>query len=670
MKKNLLILALLLGSIIAACGGTAPEPTIPPATPDLGATVQAEVQTAMASRPEPTPLPTYTPYPTYTHPPEPTNTFPPEPSATPEPTLTHTPTPPGPTPTLDPAAASKPTALPPPNIPSGIARALSSTLKGEFAEDTLLTLDHSPYVVEGDIKVPENITLIIEPGVILKFNKHGNLHVHGVLKCQGLPEQPIVFTSIKDDLGEDTNQDGSASSPSPGDWAGLNFQDSSVDAENVVEFTEFHYGGLDSWSYKDHQVGVISMSGASPTVANSRFLNNLWYALSADLQSFPALRGNDMEGNGGNGLEVRGGELKIVTAAGYHWSNTDIVYSITGDATIREGVALIIDPGVIVKLGSRGGLSVSGVLRLEGTEKQPIFFTSIRDDTVGGDTNGDGMASAPEAGDWAGIHFNDSSVDGNCLVQYATFKYGGLDSWSYKDHQIGVIRMEGASPTIQNSAFADNLWYALSADVHSFPVLSNNSYLDNGGNGLEIRGGTLSVEQAKGYRWSNTDIVYALTGDVVINNGIALSIDPGVTVKLGSRVGIYVDGALRVEGTADLPVVFTSLRDDSEGGDTNGDASASVPAPGDWAGIRFQDASVDANCLVQHAILRYGGLDSWSYRDHAVGLVNMWSASPTITDCEMSYSSFYGLWLSADSAPKLEGNTLGHNAEGDVYQEK
>lgn len=71
MKKHLLVLVLLC-SIIAACGGTAPQPTIPPATPDLGATVQAEVQKAMDSHPTQTPLPTYTPQPTFTLPPKPT----------------------------------------------------------------------------------------------------------------------------------------------------------------------------------------------------------------------------------------------------------------------------------------------------------------------------------------------------------------------------------------------------------------------------------------------------------------------------------------------------------------------------------------------------------------------------------------------------------------------
>jgi hypothetical protein len=66
---------------------------------------------------------------------------------------------------------------------------------------------------------------------------------------------------------------------------------------------------------------------------------------------------------------------------------------------------------------------------------------------------------------------------------------------------------------------------------------------------------------------------------------------------------LSVDGSLVGSGTAGSPVVFTSLLDDSVGGDTNGDRGGSSAQAGDWAGIVVggSDASLDAD----HLVVRY-----------------------------------------------------------------
>ena len=64
----------------------------------------------------------------------------------------------------------------------------------------------------------------------------------GTLVAKGTAEQPIVLTSYKDDTAHgDTNGDGTATTPSFGDWVGVGF---AVDSPGGVgEFVEIRHAG-------------------------------------------------------------------------------------------------------------------------------------------------------------------------------------------------------------------------------------------------------------------------------------------------------------------------------------------------------------------------------------------------------------------------------------------
>ena len=78
--------------------------------------------------------------------------------------------------------------------------------------------------------------------------------------------------------------------------------------------------------------------------------------------------------------------------------------------------------------------------------------------------------------------------------------------------------------------------------------------------------------------WTAANSPYVLTGNVTVNTGYTLTIEPGVVVKpKQTNTGLIINGTLNATG-----VTFTSYKDDFHGGDTNLDGSISWPLPGDW----------------------------------------------------------------------------------------
>jgi hypothetical protein len=125
--------------------------------------------------------------------------------------------------------------------------------------------------------------------------------------------------------------------------------------------------------------------------------------------------------------------------------------------------------------------------------------------------------------------------------------------------------------------------------------------------------------------WTLDGSPYVVVSDVIVEAGVVLTINQGVTVKFTSGTSIIVDGALVADGNFTYPITFTS--------------NSTTPAPGDWGSIRFRDSSDDALCIINYGVVRFG----------ITGILAE-SSSPQIRYCNVSDNSENGIQIAEGAA--------------------
>ncbi len=321
---------------------------------------------------------------------------------------------------------------------------------------------------------------------------------------------------------------------------------------------------------------------------------------------------------------------------------------------------LVLDPGTIVKVGQgagqSGGYGVGygvglgniGTLVAHGTPADPIIFTSMNDDSVGGESTGVPTTPSQKDYTWAVAASEGSTVDvSNAVFRNGLFAFemdcslaaepGGrfdlTDSVIDDEIELGYCNRATPSyrPVLERNSFPFNgspspsgfqpavvLYNSDPSGIDlSGPNANDFDQATNAGRVVALAGGeipsgeTWSVSGTSGAvlaAWPDTDYL-APPGLTVAG---ALSLSNNMIVKSGisqPTVEVTKTGSLATSGSP--AAVFTSLTDDSIGGYSNGGTKATHGTTGAY-GIAIQFDHLESATSISDLIFKYAS-DALNY---------------------------------------------------------
>lgn len=165
------------------------------------------------------------------------------------------------------------------------------------------TKSQSPLIIKNCFTVPKGETLVIDPGVEIRFQTSPNnngfdydslqvgmLHIKGKLIAEGIETDSIIFT--RNDDTEERNK-----------WGIIFFDSSSVET-NIIKHCIVEYGYRIS-NIKEFTIqssGVVSFYKSNGIIENNRISHNFWNGISCENNSTISVIDNIISNNSSSGI--------------------------------------------------------------------------------------------------------------------------------------------------------------------------------------------------------------------------------------------------------------------------------------------------------------------------------------------------------------------------------
>ena len=447
----------------------------------------------------------------------------------------------------------------------------ASEVTGIISSDATWTMGGSPYSLTGPVKINNGVILTIDAGVTVNLNGY-KIQVNGILDAQGSSADKIIFTS------DPAGNEGIAFTSTSTSWnegtdTGCIIENAVLDSvsisitstspkinNNSITASANAVDGsailIDSGSptiTKNTIIGDIeNLNSASPTISNNSITGGI-YGMGM-LTSSSTITYNTITDGSWRGFGIRCDGLNVYVADNIV-SNCPIgIIAYDGTSIIERN--LVFNNVYGVRIGGMGTIS-------------PI----VRNNTI---TNNDVGIYANNASYWSmgslTIINNNIQENSNYSVRLSNGMKSDIDAtfnwWGTTDAQAinqSIFDFKSDS-TLGNVTFVP---FLTAPNPKAQPAL-----------GPTYVTGIIGVNTT----WTAANSPYTLTGNVLVYDGVTLTIEAGTTVNLGNYY-IMVNGTLQAFGSKTNPITF------------NGGQITFTQNSANW------NESTGAGCIIQNAVL-------------------------------------------------------------------